>query len=831
MMKKFWKKGLALCLSCLIALEAPLCFPASVGKSYGAERPATVQATALNVRSAPGTGNTIIGKLSYGAAVTVLGEAAASDGAVWYQIRFTGTGGVQATGYVLSSYIKFPAAYSTSSDFEAYLNSQGFPESYRPALRELHAKYPQWIFTAFDTGLDWNDVIQNESLVGRNLVSSSSISSWKSTANGAYDWGSSTWPGFDGSSWVAASEDIIRYYMDPRNFINETYIFQFLSQSYDASIHTREGLVSLVKGTFLEGSAPVGSTYSGAGAVDGNGSGGGTTVPGGSGSTGNSGSQTSSGTAYGPGYNGSSGGTSGTAGNGSNGNPGASGSSGVVVGAAPGGGSTGTGNGTAASPGVGGTSTGVSTGTSPGSGSTSTGVSTGTGPGGSTGTGTGTVNPGGSSTSNVTVGAAPGMNLSKADSGNGQSAGWSDIAAPAVDAGSKLSISRHLAERVAATVIRVGPGGDRSTSSGSSGSTYGPSGGGTSAAAATGRTAPYVDILMQAGVESGVNPYVLAAMILQEQGTQGNSQSISGAGGYYNFYNFEAYASNGMTAVQRGLWYASQSGDYMRPWNTVDKSIIGGACQYGQNYVQAGQNTFYLKKFNVQGSNLYKHQYMTNVEGAASEGAKMGAAYSESMRQTAMQFSIPVYRNMPAEACSRPVIDGSPNNKLSGISIDGFTMTPSFDRDTNLYNVTVNSSVTSVMLRATAIDSSAQISGTGTVNLTDAVTDAQIFVTAQNGYVREYTVRITRSDSGPFSNGTVGGGSGGVSSGNTYGPGGSSGTSNSGSSTSGGPGAGSTASQGSSGAGPGGSAGSSSAGNGSSGALTGPGGSNVTIVQ
>ncbi|MDO5350502.1 MAG: SH3 domain-containing protein [Lachnospiraceae bacterium] len=785
MMKKFWKKGLALCLSCLIALEAPLCFPASVGKSYGAERPATVQATALNVRSAPGTGNTIIGKLSYGAAVTVLGEAAASDGAVWYQIRFTGTGGVQATGYVLSSYIKFSTASSTTSDFEAYLNSQGFPESYRPALRELHAKYPQWIFTAFDTGLDWNDVIQNESLVGRNLVSSSSISSWKSTANGAYDWGSSTWPGFDGSSWVAASEDIIRYYMDPRNFINETYIFQFLSQSYDASIHTREGLVSLVKGTFLEGSAPVGSTYAGAGAADENGSGSGTTIPGDSGSTGNSGSQTSPGTAYGPGYDGSSGGTSGTAGNGSNGNPGTSGSSGVVVGEAPGGESTGTGNGTAASPDAGGTSTGVGTGTAPGS----------------------------SSTSNVTVGAAPGMNLSKADSGDGRSAGWSDISVAAVDAGSKLSISRHQAERVAATVIRVGPGGDSSTSSGSSGSTYGPSGGGTSAAA-TGRTAPYVDILMQAGVESGVNPYVLAAMILQEQGTQGNSQSISGASGYYNFYNFEAYASNGMTAVERGLWYASQSGDYMRPWNTVDKSIIGGACQYGQNYVQAGQNTFYLKKFNVQGSNLYKHQYMTNVEGAASEGARMGEAYSESMRQTAMQFSIPVYRNMPAEACSRPVIDGSPNNKLSAISVDGFTMTPSFDRDTNLYNVTVNSSVTSVMLRATAIDSSAQISGTGTVNLTDAVTDAQIFVTAQNGYVREYTVRITRSDSGPFSNGTVGDSSGGVSSGNTYGPG-----------------ADSAASQGSSGAGPGGSAGGSSAGNGSSGALTGPGGSNVTIVQ
>ncbi len=770
-MKKFWKKGLALCLSCLIALEAPFYFPASAGKIYGAERPATVRATSLNVRSAPGTGNTIIGKLAYGAAVTVLGEAAAGDGTVWYQIRFTGTGGIQATGYVSSGYIKFPSSYTTSSDFEAYLNAQGFPESYRPALRELHAKYPQWIFTAFDTGLDWNDVIQNESLVGRNLVSSSSISSWKSTANGAYDWGSSTWPGFDGSSWVAASEDIIRFYMDPRNFINETYIFQFLSQSYDASIHTREGLTSLVKGTFLEGSAPVGSTYTGAGTADAGGGAGsaGTVTPG---ASGNTVSQPSAGASYGPGYDASAGEVSaGATGNGPGGNIQAA-AGGVVVGVSPGGNAgTGTGDGTSS---VG-----------------NTGVSAGAPSVGNAGVSAGTA-PGGSSNSDVVVGAAPGMNLSKA--------------------GSSLSISRHQAERVAATVIRVGPGDDSGNSFGSAGNTYGPSGGGTSAAASTGRTAPYVDILMQAGVESGVNPYVLAAMILQEQGSQGTSQSISGASGYYNFYNFEAYESNGMSAVQRGLWYASQSGDYMRPWNTVDKAIIGGACQYGQNYVKAGQNTFYLKKFNVQGSNLYKHQYMTNVEGAASEGAKLGAAYSESMRQTAMQFSIPVYRNMPAEACGRPAIDGSPNNKLSGISIDGFTMTPSFDRDTNLYQVTVNSSVTSVMLRATAIDSSAQISGTGTVNLTDAVTDAQIFVTAQNGYVREYTVRITRSDSGPFSNGTSGSSSGTVSSGNTYGPGGSSSGGSPGSSAGGSPGAGNSSNQG------------------SSGALTGPGGSNVTIV-
>lgn len=37
----------------------------------------------------------------------------------------------------------------------------------------------------------------------------------------------------------------------------------------------------------------------------------------------------------------------------------------------------------------------------------------------------------------------------------------------------------------------------------------------------------------------------------------------------------------------------------------------------GTNYVKAGQDTLYLKKYNVQGSNMYKHQYMTNVNGSS----------------------------------------------------------------------------------------------------------------------------------------------------------------------------------------------------------------------
>lgn len=107
-------------------------------------------------------------------------------------------------------------------------------------------------FEAQQTGLDWNTVIQNESVLGRNLVHTGSISSYKSLAEGAYNWDNGVWTGFDGSTWVAASEDILRFYMDPRNFLDEAYIFQFMSQKYDPAVHTREGLESMLKGSFME---------------------------------------------------------------------------------------------------------------------------------------------------------------------------------------------------------------------------------------------------------------------------------------------------------------------------------------------------------------------------------------------------------------------------------------------------------------------------------------------------------------------------------------------------------------------------------------------------
>ena len=730
----------------------------------------SVTADNLNIRSGAGTNYDSVTKLANGTKVTVLSETTGTDGKRWYQLSF----GSGQTGYARADYIKQQTTHAASdASFEQWMNQQGFPESYKNDLRGLHQKFPNWVFTAQKTGLDWNTVIQEESRVGRNLVGKTSKSSWKSTADGAFDWANNSWPSFDGSAWNAASSEIISYYMDPRNFLAEPYIYQFELQSYNASTQTRDGLMKLIGGTFLDQDVlipledsqitagtivdvPVGTTGSGSASQNANGTANGT----GNGSSGPSGTgsgATNGSSAVGPGVGLGAGGavnagpgvllgTNGTAGtSGSTGNAAApSGNSGAAIGASP-----------AALSFLGGLSERLS------------GLA--------------------ANLSEKLFGLLGGFDafagswkkesdnplrwVYRNDDGSLLSNGWNWLdgngdgvyecyyfypdGAMAYNAtvdgyyvnndGKWADNSGKVYTKTAAEVAQSPSGAQNSQGSASSSGTE--TGGGQQTVQM--RKVAYADIIMKAAEVSGVSPYVLASMILQEQG-KGTSDSISGTNsaypGVYNYFNHSAYAHDGMGPVEAGLNYAAQSGTGGRPWNSIEKSIIGGAQIYGANYVNAGQDTFYLKKFNVQGSNLYKHQYMTNVPAAAAEGSKICDAYSSALKATALEFKIPVYENMPADPCPMPVIDGNPNNKLSQISVDGYTLTPTYSMDTQEYSLIVDSQVSSINISTVTIDSNAKVSGAGTVNLNVGMNTIPITVTAQNGATRTYTLNVSRRE-------------------------------------------------------------------------------------
>lgn len=111
---------------------------------------------------------------------------------------------------------------------------------YENLIRALQAKHPNWNFTILNTGLDWNDVIKNETVAshGRNLIYYTNSGNWVCSTCGdrLYDTG----------KWKCASESAVSYYMDPRNWLNENNIFQFENLAYNGDIQNIDGVNKIV---------------------------------------------------------------------------------------------------------------------------------------------------------------------------------------------------------------------------------------------------------------------------------------------------------------------------------------------------------------------------------------------------------------------------------------------------------------------------------------------------------------------------------------------------------------------------------------------------------
>ena len=157
---------------------------------------------------------------------------------------------------------------ATSAEFEHMLAQQNFPESYRVLLREVHRMHPNWRFEAHHTGLDWDFVIQNQLVPHRNLVNATSVniggswittrSSWKSTEPHAFNWATNTWVRAE-PNWIQASEGILSYFLDPRNFLTSRAMFQFEMLGFAPEIHTLQAVEAIIAPTFMHNAIAEGS--------------------------------------------------------------------------------------------------------------------------------------------------------------------------------------------------------------------------------------------------------------------------------------------------------------------------------------------------------------------------------------------------------------------------------------------------------------------------------------------------------------------------------------------------------------------------------------------
>ena len=267
----------------------------------------------------------------------------------------------------------------------------------------------------------------------------------------------------------------------------------------------------------------------------------------------------------------------------------------------------------------------------------------------------------------------------------------------------------------------------------------------------------YTVPMVNAGKTNKISPVHIASRIVQEV-TANGSDSTNGTeftwkgkkySGYYNFFNIGAYQTDGVSAITRGLAYAAKLVDDDKNrslWNNIQTAITEGSRFLANGYVNKGQGTLYYQKFNVSPDayfDSYTHQYMTNIQAPATEGNKSYNSYNKAnLLNNVFIFEIPVYNNMP-EYTSLPN-SGDKNNNLKSLSIDGYSITPVFDKDVLTYEVWIPAIVNKLKINASAESSKATVTGSGEIELINDDTDITITVTAETGDEKKYIISIRR---------------------------------------------------------------------------------------
>ena len=216
------------------------------------------------VRKTSGDDGEVCVDVPSGTTVQITGVDVDSDWNVWYQVSL-GQNDRVYSGYIDRNYLAysdelfldwennyFPKiALFSMPGSSVYPDVEQFPESYQASLIKLKQAHPNWFFVKQDTGLNWQTVVDNENYKDRNLISSSMGDAYK---NGEY-----------GSGWWYASKAAVEYFLDPRNFLDESRIFQFEQLTYNSSYHTKSAVDTILASTFMKGEIPAeGNTYSSA---------------------------------------------------------------------------------------------------------------------------------------------------------------------------------------------------------------------------------------------------------------------------------------------------------------------------------------------------------------------------------------------------------------------------------------------------------------------------------------------------------------------------------------------------------------------------------------
>ncbi len=92
----------------------------------------------------------------------------------------------------------------------------------------------------------------------------------------------------------------------------------------------------------------------------------------------------------------------------------------------------------------------------------------------------------------------------------------------------------------------------------------------------------------------------------------------------------------------------------------------------------------------------------------------------------------------------------STNNNLKSLSVEGYSLSPEFNKDTLEYTVELEASVEKIMVNAEKADSYASLSGGGEITVSEGDNRIEIKVTSETGNEKTYVINAVVKDSNPI---------------------------------------------------------------------------------
>lgn len=187
---------------------------------------------------------------------------------------------------------------------------------------------------------------------------------------------------------------------------------------------------------------------------------------------------------------------------------------------------------------------------------------------------------------------------------------------------------------------------------------------------------------------------------------------------------------------------------------TVKMNTSGGAAgwEYCLNYdnsvfTYTGSNSLCVLGGTLAGNTSVSFKFKAKASGFSTFSLRDVSVLDDSANKVATSLS-----SVTVRARTQAEIEASysKNANLKSLSVEGYEITPSFNKETLEYNLEVENEVESVNISALKEDNAASVTGAGQITLTEGLNKIEIVVTAEKGNKKTYILNITRKELNPI---------------------------------------------------------------------------------